>query len=161
MRNSFTDYREYFCLVANRSILVYHNTEYYMLAVHRNTIGRKGEESAETYLRSKGFRILSRNYRLGGIGEVDIIARDPVGVLVFVEVKSGTSLSDYTKPEEHFDKEKIWRVRRLAQDFVNRFPDYIDEKLGFRIDLVVAVFSEEGLSNNKHSEPVVRHYMNF
>jgi len=56
-------------------------------------LGRIAEDHAARYLRSKGYRLLERNYRTPR-GEVDIIAehRD---ALVFVEVKSRTSTEDF------------------------------------------------------------------
>jgi putative endonuclease len=55
----------------------------------RSTIekGKKGELEASSYLTSKGFEILARNFRIDH-KEVDIVARDGEFV-VFVEVKSG------------------------------------------------------------------------
>jgi putative endonuclease len=49
--------------------------------------GASGEDAAIDYLISKGFEILTRNFRVK-IGEIDCIARDKDGTLVFVEVKS-------------------------------------------------------------------------
>ena len=59
----------------------------------RQELGRIAEDHAGRYLRSKGYRILERNYRTPR-GEIDIIAehRDS---LVFVEVKSRTSTEDF------------------------------------------------------------------
>lgn len=54
--------------------------------------GQAGEERAAAYLLELGYRIVCRNYR-SKRGEIDCIAQDPDGTLVFVEVKSayGTS----------------------------------------------------------------------
>jgi len=49
--------------------------------------GASGEDAAIEYLLSKGFEILTRNFRVK-VGEIDCIARDKDGTLVFVEVKS-------------------------------------------------------------------------
>ena len=49
--------------------------------------GAFGEDAAIDYLISKGFEIIKRNFRVK-IGEIDCIARDKDGTLVFVEVKS-------------------------------------------------------------------------
>ena len=59
----------------------------------RQELGRIAEDHAARYLRSKGYRIVERNYRTPR-GEIDIIAehRDS---LVFVEVKSRTSTEDF------------------------------------------------------------------
>jgi putative endonuclease len=49
--------------------------------------GASGEDVAINYLESKGFVIITRNFRVR-TGEIDCIARDKDGTLVFVEVKS-------------------------------------------------------------------------
>lgn len=49
------------------------------------TMGDEGEGIAESYLISRGARILQRNYAVRG-GEIDIIA-ELDGVILFVEVK--------------------------------------------------------------------------
>jgi putative endonuclease len=56
----------------------------------RQRLGRSGEALAEALLRTRGYRILERNYRTR-IGEIDLIARDGK-TLVFVEVKSRRSM---------------------------------------------------------------------
>jgi putative endonuclease len=54
--------------------------------------GNAGEDRAAAYLLGKGYSIVCRNYR-SRRGEIDCIARDPDGTLVFVEVKSSISVS--------------------------------------------------------------------
>lgn len=49
--------------------------------------GASAEDRAVEYLINHGFKILSRNYRVK-IGEIDCVASDRDGTLVFVEVKS-------------------------------------------------------------------------
>ena len=51
------------------------------------TLGNWGEQHAAEYLEAQGFQILKRNFRLGQIGEIDLVADDH-GTLVFVEVKT-------------------------------------------------------------------------
>ena len=50
-----------------------------------SALGAKGERIAEAHLRSKGMKIIERNFRRR-FGEIDLIARDGDAV-VFVEVK--------------------------------------------------------------------------
>ncbi|MBI4596662.1 MAG: YraN family protein [Candidatus Tectomicrobia bacterium] len=52
----------------------------------RQEIGRKGEQVAEKFLKSSGYKILERNYRCPA-GEIDIIAEEK-GILVFTEVRT-------------------------------------------------------------------------
>lgn len=49
--------------------------------------GDRGEDTAVEYLLSHGFEIVCRKYQ-SRRGEIDCIARDPDGTLVFIEVKS-------------------------------------------------------------------------
>lgn len=51
------------------------------------TKGRFAELHAAAYLCRNGCELLARNYRYRN-GELDIIARDPKGTILFVEVKS-------------------------------------------------------------------------
>ena len=82
-------------------------------------LGRKGEDLAHRYLRSLGFHILSRNYRVqDGGGEIDIIAKDGK-VLVFVEVKSRRS-SEFGTPDRAIDTEKQRRIVRAARSYALR-----------------------------------------
>lgn len=52
--------------------------------------GDRGEDIAVEYLIKKGFEIVCRKYQ-SRRGEIDCIARDTDGTLVFVEVKSSMS----------------------------------------------------------------------
>ena len=58
----------------------------------RAATGRAGEALAERYLETQGLRILERNYRVARGrsrqgGEIDLIALEPDGTVVFVEVR--------------------------------------------------------------------------
>ncbi len=60
-------------------------------SLNAKRIATEGEEKAVAYLiQEKNYRIVCRNYRAGRTGEIDIIALEPEGTLVFVEVKSRT-----------------------------------------------------------------------
>jgi putative endonuclease len=125
-------------------------------------VGKFGEDVAELFLKKKKYRILSRNYILGRVGEIDIVAREKSGKLVFVEVKTLVEFDGTFSPEDHFNEEKIFRVRRLAEAFANKHPEYIDVKLGYRIDLVaVSMKSIFSKLSNWENECDVRHYENF
>jgi putative endonuclease len=78
----------------------------------RLALGREGEERAAAYLAGRGYRILARNVRAGGV-EMDIIAARGA-TLVFVEVKTRRSLR-YGGPEESVDPRKRARLVRGAR----------------------------------------------
>ncbi len=50
-------------------------------------LGRWGEDRAAAFLEANGLKILKRNFRLGQVGEIDIVAEEG-DTLVFVEVKT-------------------------------------------------------------------------
>jgi putative endonuclease len=60
----------------------------------RQVRGRQGEQAAEEFLCTQGYRILARNYRVA-FGEIDLIVQDRQ-TLVFVEVRthSGATFGD-------------------------------------------------------------------
>lgn len=81
----------------------------------RQKIGRTGESIAARYLRSKGYRILERNYRTR-LGEVDIIARDR-RTLVFVEVKARNS-SRFGNPKNSITPHKQRKISMVALQYL-------------------------------------------
>lgn len=78
-------------------------------------LGKKGEELAITYLKSKGFKIIEKNLR-NRFGELDIIANDH-GILVFIEVKTRTS-ELFGSPILGVNEKKQIRLRNLALRYI-------------------------------------------
>ncbi|MFA5845363.1 MAG: YraN family protein [Thermodesulfovibrionales bacterium] len=74
-------------------------------------LGSEGEDLAAAFLKGKGYKIISRNYKTP-IGEVDIIAEDK-GTIVFVEVKTRTNDS-YGYPFEAVGARKQHKLKNLA-----------------------------------------------
>ena len=74
--------------------------------------GRYGEDLAAQHLAAAGMQLLDRNWRCRE-GELDAVARDVDGTLVFVEVKtrSGTGFGE---PAEAVGQVKARRLRVLA-----------------------------------------------
>jgi putative endonuclease len=72
--------------------------------------GELGETIACTYLTSKGFELIERNYTRK-CGEIDVIAhRD--GVTHFIEVKSVSHGTGLVRPEENMNTIKQRRMAR-------------------------------------------------
>lgn len=86
-------------------------------------LGAIGEATAENYLLSKKWKILERNwfnskgYR---IGELDLIAEDCRGELVFVEIKTRNGRKGEVIPEENLNQEKLKKIIKIAQSFLNQ-----------------------------------------
>jgi putative endonuclease len=97
--------------------------------VGRKEIGQRGEDIAVDYLRSQGWRILARNWRCSN-GELDVVARDPWGVVVFCEVKTRRSTA-FCEPLEAITVKKLRKLRELAGRWLRQQPRYIGR---FRFD---------------------------
>lgn len=81
-------------------------------------VGRYGEELAARYLQEHGFVLISRNYRVGRLGELDLVALAEDGCsLCFVEVKTRTG-DTHGSPAEAVTRDKQRRIRRMAQVFL-------------------------------------------
>jgi putative endonuclease len=96
---------------------------------HTRAKGRIAEDKAAEYLLSLGYRIVTRNYQTRD-GEIDCIAEDPNGTLVFVEVKSAYDLSMghpfYWVTRGKQRKLAIMARRYLAEHSISRTPCRFD-----------------------------------
>lgn len=103
---------------------------------HRSELGKKGEDFACKYLVDKGFQIIERNFKRPW-GEIDIIAKTPDKTLIFVEVKTIKNFySQGIKPEDQLTRAKLERFKRTALLYANKNPGLVDDKKGWRLDLL-------------------------
>ena len=81
-----------------------------------------GESQARRFLKSKGYRVIDKNYRTP-FGELDIVACKD-GCFIFVEVKTKSSL-EFGLPEEAVRGKKILTIIRAARFYmkINRLYD--------------------------------------
>lgn len=80
--------------------------------------GAWAEDAAARLLERAGLRVVARNYRVRG-GEIDLIAHEPDGTTVFVEVKQRRR-SRFGTPGEHLGARKRALVRRTALFYLGR-----------------------------------------
>jgi putative endonuclease len=73
--------------------------------------GRRGEFVATLLLIAKGYRILGRRVRTRA-GEIDLVARSPLGILCFVEVKTRNSMRE---AQEALLRRQETRIARAAE----------------------------------------------
>ena len=90
-----------------------------------NDLGDLGEERAQAYLRSKGFRIRHVNWhnltpsgKMGNL-ELDIVAEKD-GWLVVVEVKT-RSTETFEHPEEAITKKKIRNIINATHEYIMQY----------------------------------------
>lgn len=118
----------------------------------RKKVGNDGEYFAQDFLKQKKWKILDTNVKLPWNDEIDIIARDTNGVLVFIEVK--TVSGSYLNAEEQMTSAKIKKCMRAAEWYANHFSKLVNEKTGWRIDCI-ALKKNEDLYSVNHYEQIV------
>ena len=80
--------------------------------------GDSGEAAIARYLEERSYQVLERQYRCRW-GEIDLIVRDPEGVLCFVEVKTRSTRA-IAAPREAVTAAKQRRLRDAASWYLAR-----------------------------------------
>ena len=106
----------------------------------RQLLGQNGEADASSYLKKKGYKIITTNYRCK-YGEIDIIAKNG-GVLVFIEVKTRTSQM-FGSPAAAVDLRKQIQISKAAHHYLS---DLGNEEVDARFD-VISVFAQKNMKN--------------
>ena len=111
-------------------------------------LGQWGEKRCEKFLKSKGFKTLTRNFSCR-TGEIDLVMVDTDSSIVFVEVRTKADI-DFASPEDSITKPKKARLARTARYFLAT--NNIEDR-PFRFDVVAIVLTQS-------SRPQIKHYKN-
>lgn len=108
-------------------------------------MGSRGEALVASYLERRGWQVLARNWRTAR-GELDLVCRDPAGVVVACEVRSRTGRG-YGTPLESITYAKARRLRQLAAGWAREqdagaFP--------LRVDAFGVLFHRDGTATVQH-----------
>jgi putative endonuclease len=76
----------------------------------RHDFGLLAEELVATWLADAGWTILARRWRARGLGELDLVCRDPAGSVVGIEVR-GRRTGRIGSAAESIDRRRIARLR--------------------------------------------------
>jgi putative endonuclease len=98
----------------------------------RHTLGERAEQATATWLEAQGWTILARRWRCPD-GELDLVALDPDGVLIGIEVKvrrTGRTGS----PIDSVDQRRLGRLRAALGSFASGVSR--SGSNGLRLDLV-------------------------
>ena|SRR3989344_8079759 len=112
-----------------------------LIKTQKQIVGTLGEDIATRYVLSRGYNIITRNYRKK-FGEIDIIAKKDAKIH-FIEVKtvSREDLNDVTpetndkyRPEDNVHLWKLKRLSRAIQVYLaeNRYGD----EMGWQFDVI-------------------------
>jgi len=121
----------------------------------KQKVGKLGEDIAERYLKSKGLKIISRNFRKN-FGELDIIAKQGEEI-VFIEVKTRREVGQtmFGSPERAVNRRKINKISNTAQSFLEK-RGYVLDKVKWRIDvLAIKLNWKTRMANIKHIKNVI------
>lgn len=111
------------------------------MADPRHVLGAAGEAQAAAHLKALGYTLLERNLR-GEAGEIDIVARDPHGALVFVEVRTRRGSSARDAALESVDAVKRQRLARAVAGYLAQHT--ADAQGDVRIDVIAVAPSRAG-----------------
>lgn len=103
----------------------------------KQSLGARGEDLAEAFLRKQGFQVVERNFRFGH-GEIDLIVRNN-DLLVFAEVKSYQT-KPLDLPEYRVNKTKQKKIVETAYGFLAQNPEF--EDFALRFDVLIVDFSQ-------------------
>lgn len=104
----------------------------------RRELGQFGERVARHRLEAAGMRVVETNVRVAS-GEIDLVARDPGGELVFVEVRTRRGAPGAAA--ESLAPAKLQRMWRCAMEYCER--DSADPERA-RLDLVTIELDASG-----------------
>ena len=100
--------------------------------------GRSGEDAACRFLRKRGYKVLYRNFKHRGGGEIDVVCRDG-DTLVFVEVKTRAN-EDLRRPFEDIKSFQKRQIARGAQIWLRMLDN---PEIPYRIDVVEVLLDDE------------------
>lgn len=109
----------------------------------KNNLGASAENFAADLLKSKGYKIICRNFR-SRFGEIDIIAEFD-STLIFIEVKARQSLK-FGYPEEAVTGQKLIKIVKTAEYFCLTNPG-LPKKL--RIEVVSLLYKKDKIYSSK------------
>lgn len=102
------------------------------------SLGKLGEIAAKDYLIKKGYKIIRTNFRVGKLGEVDIIAFNG-DYLCFVEVKTRQSTA-FGLPCEAVNYRKQNTIRKIAAIYIS----HLNKETPVRFDIVEIIGKHKG-----------------
>lgn len=121
------------------------------MITQRRATGNRGEEKAAEYLIAKRYSIVERNFNTK-FGEIDIVARNTGGDIVFVEVKSAKKGGDIA-PEENITFHKLRKFIKAVEMFLLVRKISSDQK--WQMDSISVLFGGQG------GEAEIRHIENI
>ena len=106
-------------------------------------LGQKGESLAVKFLETRGYKIISKNFKTS-LGEIDIIAQDG-DTVVFIEVKTRANDS-FGYPFEAVHSRKRRKLRDLALLYLKKK----GKEFPVRFDVLSIMCNKDGIGEIEH-----------
>lgn len=106
---------------------------------NKRAVGNRWEDVACQYLEQEKIRILCRNFKSYRGGEIDIIAKDESGTVIFAEVKYRRSMK-FGLPQEAVGFSKQKSICHAADYYRARYA--LADNINIRFD-VIAIYGVE------------------
>ena len=103
-------------------------------STYKKDFGKKGEDTASSFLIKNGFDIIKKNYRFQRLGEIDLIARKD-NLIIFVEVKNRKT-PYYGGAPYSINKRKKETIKKIAGQFLTANPSLYTKDFIYRFDLI-------------------------
>ena len=100
--------------------------------MNERSVGTLTEERAAAFLLEQGLTVLAKNYRCK-TGEIDLIAKEADGTMVFAEVKYRRTDS-YGLPEEAVGRKKQETIKRAAMWYLRE--QRMSDETAMRFDVI-------------------------
>ncbi|WP_137844916.1 YraN family protein [Microbacterium sp. 2FI] len=117
---------------------------------HKDAFGRDGENRAASYLESRGYEVLDRNWRSRD-GEIDLVVADDRNVVV-VEVKTRRGVG-FGHPFEAIDARKRARLWRLSVAWAACHRELVQGRR-MRIDAIGIIGADPSSASLEHIQDV-------
>jgi len=106
-------------------------------------LGSKGESLAVTFIKKRGYTVITRNYKTP-FGEIDIIAKDG-DTVVFIEVKTRKN-TVFGYPFESVNKKKMQKIKNSALHYLKKQ----GQEFRVRFDVISIVSTYSGHNEVEH-----------
>lgn len=114
------------------------------------SLGNIGEDFAAHLLRAKGYEIIDHHVR-SRFGEIDLVAENDSGMLVFIEVKTRSG-DLFGSAEEALTPWKQYKLINAIEEYLSKIDRYRDD---WRVDLVAVEIEKKRLKRIEHYQNVL------
>lgn len=117
-----------------------------MTDLNTRAIGAEGEQKAVEFLINNNYTVLKTNFRVGRIGEIDIIAKD-AEYICFIEVKTRSSYT-FGVPSQAVNFHKQQKIKQIASIYLSN-TNSMDKCVRFDV-VEIIIKNSNGVSSVEH-----------